>query len=326
MNTLHVTSSPHVLGKESTRSLMREVVIALMPALVGSIYLFGYRSLVLTAICVASCVIFEYGYCRFMKRESTTTDMSGVVTGILLAFNLPVTAPLWMPVVGAFFAIVIVKMLFGGIGQNVMNPALAARVFLAASWATEMTGWIKPVLNPAAWVTADAVTTATPLSALKSGVLPQTLNRTANMANQLLGARAGCLGETSALLLLAGGLYLLFRKVITWETPVGYILTVAVIAYFAPGGLDSTMSLFYNVFGGGLMLGALFMATDYVTSPLTGRGRLFYGVGCGLITMFIRKYGAFAEGVSYSILIMNVMVWFIDKATKPARFGGEVKA
>ena len=323
-NTFYVTSSPHVLGKDSTRSIMLDVVIALLPALLGSVYLFGYRSLVLTAISIISCVAFEMAFCSFMKRTPSAVDLSAVVTGILLAYNLPATAPLWMPVIGGFFAIVIVKMLFGGIGQNIMNPALVARVFLSASWAGEMTAWIKPVLNPAVWVSADAVSAATPLAAVKARALPQTLNRSANMMNQLLGARAGCLGETSALLLMAGGLYLLFKKVITWETPVGYILTVAVIAFIAPGGLDATMSAFYNVFGGGLILGAFFMATDYTTSPLTGRGRLIYGIGCGLITMFIRKYGSFAEGVSFSILVMNVLVWFIDKATKPARFGGEV--
>ncbi len=315
-----------MLGGESTRTIMRDVIIALLPALAGAAYIFGLRALVMVAISVASCIIFETFFCKLVKKNSTTMDLSAVVTGILLAYNLPVAAPLWIPVVGAFFAIIIVKMLFGGIGQNVMNPALAARAFLGASWAAEMTAWVKPVLNPAAWVNPDVVAAVTPLADIKAGVLPMTMNRGANMMNQILGARAGSLGETSAILLMAGGLYLIVRKVITWQTPAAFILTVAVISAIFPGALAMEMSVFYNVFGGGLFLGAFFMATDYATSPLTNKGRLIYGIGCGLITMFIRKFGSYAEGVSFSILIMNTLVWFIDKATEPKTFGGEVSA
>ena len=322
---LLVTSSPHVHTPLTTSALMKDVVIALLPTLCASIYIFGIRAGVQVAVSVLSCVGFEALFCRLRKWENTTFDLSAVVTGILLAFNLPVAAPLWLPVVGSFLAIFIVKMLFGGLGKNFVNPALIGRVFLANSWSSDMVCWTQPVLNPLAWTTAaDAITGATPLGVVKSGVLPEAYTHAGQLWNMLLGVHGGCLGETCALLLIAGGLYLLARGVITWHIPTAYLGTVALLSLlFPPEGMSALLYTFYNLTGGGLLLGAFFMATDYVTSPLTPKGRLLYGVGCGLLTVFIRRFGPAAEGVSFSILIMNLLVWFIDRATMPRRFGEE---
>ena len=317
---LTVSASPHMKAWETTRVLMLDVVIAMIPALVWAVYVFGFRVLSLTVISVAACVVFEFLTEKLLKKPVTLLDFSAVVTGILLAFNLPVSAPLWIPVLGAFFGIVIVKQLFGGIGKNVVNPALAARVFLFIAWPNEIKNFVAPASEKlsAFRVSVDAVATATPLASLKQGVSPD-----AKILDMLFGNTPGCLGEVSALLLLVGGLYLLVRKVITWHIPAAYLGTVAIITYIFP--LDKSVHawefMLAELLSGGLMLAAIFMATDYVTSPATKKGRVIYGIGCGLITVFIRYFGGYSEGVSFAILIMNLLVWFIDQFTRPRVFG-----
>ncbi|MCI8388538.1 MAG: RnfABCDGE type electron transport complex subunit D [Clostridiales bacterium] len=315
-----VTSSPHVRTDDTSRSIMVDVCIALMPALIWGIYVFGWRVLTIALISVVFAVGSEYLYEKLMKKPITILDFSAVVTGILLAMNLPVAVPLWMPAVGAVFAIIVVKQLFGGIGKNFVNPALAARVFLFA-WPAHMSAFTKP----GEWLSAisisapniDAVATATPLAALKNGAMPDT-----SLFDMIIGYEGGCIGEVSALLLTAGFIYLLVRKVITWKIPVCYIGTVLILTFlFAQNSLKIDFS-FAEIFSGGLFLGAIFMATDYSTSPLTEIGRIIYGIGCGLLTVFIRYFGGYPEGVSFSILIMNLLVWYIDRYTKPVKFGG----
>ncbi len=310
---LTVSSSPHIRSSESTKSIMLDVIIALIPALIVAILMFGMPAFAVTAVCVVSCVFFEWLYRKGMKKSCTIGDLSAVVTGLLLAYCLPAGAPLWIPVVGAFFAIIVVKQLYGGIGKNFVNPALAARAFLF-SWPVIMTTWVAP--NYVYGV--DVVTEATPMAFLHSEKLPEGIS----VMGTFLGTIGGSLGEISAAALLLGGAYLVFRKVITIRIPAAYILTVAVITFaFPEGGNDRLQWMLYNVCGGGLMLGAIFMATDYATSPTTAKGQLIYGIGCGLITVFIRYFGSYVEGVSYAILIMNILVWMIDSATQQRRFG-----
>jgi electron transport complex protein RnfD len=313
---LTVACSPHVHGPDDTRSIMLDVVIALIPAMIGGMYFFGLRSLCLIAVSVAACVIFEWAYRKLLHKDTTVGDCSAVVTGILLALVCPVTMPYWTMIIGDFFAIIVVKQLFGGIGTNFLNPALAGRAFLF-SYPVIMTTWVAPhtALNLIG-SNADAVTAATPMSSLHQGLLPS-----ASIMDCLIGNVGGSLGETSAVLLLAGGIYLLCRKVISARIPLAYIATVAVIAFLFPQGNDRLTWLGYQVFSGGLMLGAIFMATDYATSPVTKGGQIVYGIGCGLITMFIRYFGSYAEGVSYAILIMNIAATLLDKVGVPKRFG-----
>ena len=315
-----VTSSPHIKADDDTRSLMFDVLLALLPALCASVVIFGPRALVLTVIAMVACAVFETVYNKICNRPNTVGDLSCLVTGVLIAFNVPVSAPWWMVVLGALFGIVVVKMLFGGIGKNFMNPALGARAFMMASWAGLMTTWTAPYVKLPLIGTVeltDAISTATPLAAMKTGALPD-----ASLTELLLGQTGGVIGETSALALLAGGLFLLWRKVITINIPAAYILTVAVLTFLFPmGDVDRIQWMLSQVLSGGLMLGAIFMATDYVTSPVTPKGQIIFGVGCGLLTVFIRYFGGFPEGVSYSILIMNTLVWAIDKATHPRKFG-----
>ena len=320
---LIATSSPHIRAAENTRSIMLDVIIAMMPALVWAIVKFGFKALTLTAVSVIGCIVFEWGYRKIMKKPQSINDLSAVVTGILLAFVCPVTLPYWTILIGDFFAIVVVKQLFGGIGKNFINPALAGRAALLAGYASFMTTWIDPAQNTAPLFggAADVVTAATPMAYLKTGDLA-TLSSQYSVADMFLGNIGGSLGEISALLLIVGGVYLIWRKVISWQTPVAYIATVAVIALVFPkGGADNVQFMLYSIFGGGLMLGAFFMATDYTTSPVTKTGQLIFGIGCGLLTMFIRYFGSYNEGVCYSIMIMNLLVALIDKAVKPSRFG-----
>ena len=299
------SSSHHIRSDETTQKLMLDVIIALIPALAASIYYFGANAMILVLASVISAVVTEYLCQRAMKRPLTVTDLSAVVTGILLAFNLPAEAPWWIAIIGSAFAIAIVKQIFGGIGFNFLNPALGARAFLMASWPHHMTGgFIDPV--------TDAVSSATPLSLLKgtaSGQLP-------SLWDMLMGNIPGVIGETSSILLLAGGLYLIYRGTIKWIIPVFYIGTVAAIALVIDAG-----NLPYHILGGGLILGAFFMATDYATSPITDKGKVFYAVGAGILTMLIRKMGGYPEGVSYSILLMNILTPMIDKYVKPHVFG-----
>ena len=316
-----VTSSPHIKADDDTRSLMLDVLIALLPALCVAVYTFGPRALVLTVISMVACAVFETIYNKIVKHPNTIGDLSCFVTGALIAFNVPVAASWWMVVFGALFAIIIVKMLFGGLGKNFMNPALGERAFMMASWAGMMTTWTQPHASLPLFGTVtvtDAISTATPLASMKNGVLPEGTQ----LIDMFLGQTGGVIGETSAIALIIGGLYLLWRKVITINIPAAYILTVAVITFLFPmGDVSRVQWMLSQVLSGGLMLGAIFMATDYVTSPVTAKGQIIFGIGCGLLTVFIRYFGGLPEGVSYSILIMNTLVWAIDKATHPRKFG-----
>lgn len=318
---LTISSSPHAHSPVTTQTIMRDVLIALIPALLGSIYFFGFRSLLVTLVSAAACVFFEWGFCKVRKLHCKTYDLSAVVTGVLLAFVCPVTIPYWTIILGDFFAIVLVKMLFGGLGKNIVNPALAGRAFLF-SWPVLMSNWVKVGFDNAAGLlsTADAVTAATPMSAMHQGVLPEE-----SILDMFLGNIGGCIGETSALLLIIGFIYLLYRKVITARIPLAYIGTVAILAFLFPQGNDRIAWMAAQVFGGGLMLGAIFMATDYVTSPLTKLGQIVYGIGCGIITILIRYFGGYSEGVTYAILCMNACSVLLDKIGRPVKFGAPKK-
>ncbi|MBF4694856.1 RnfABCDGE type electron transport complex subunit D [Fusibacter ferrireducens] len=305
---LKVSSSPHIRSNDTTQKIMRDVAIALLPAAAYGVYNFGVNALIVLIVSVASAMLTEYAVQKIRKVPVTVTDFSAVVTGLLLGMNLPSTVPFWIPVVGSVFAIGIVKQAFGGLGHNWMNPALAARAMLVASWPVQMTTW--------AAVKADAVTTATPLGIIKEGLDVQL----PSMTEALMGNIGGCIGETSALLLLLGGAYLVYRQVISIRIPLIYIGTVAVLTFLL-GGFDLQYTLF-SVLAGGLILGAVFMATDYASSPITAKGQVIYAVGCGLLTTIIRLYGGYPEGVSYSILLMNVAAPLIDKYTQPRVFGG----
>lgn len=318
---LTISSSPHAHSPVTTQTIMRDVLIALIPAMLGSIYFFGFRSLLVTLVSAAACVFFEWGFCKIRKLHCKTYDLSAVVTGVLLAFVCPVTIPYWTIILGDFFAIVLVKMLFGGLGKNIVNPALAGRAFLF-SWPVLMSNWVKVGFSNAAGLlsTADAVTAATPMSAMHQGALPEE-----SILDMFLGNIGGCIGETSALLLIIGFIYLLYRKVITARIPLAYIGTVAILAFLFPQGNDRIAWMAAQVFGGGLMLGAIFMATDYVTSPLTKLGQIVYGIGCGIITILIRYFGGYSEGVTYAILCMNACSVLLDKIGRPVKFGAPKK-
>lgn len=319
---LTVSSSPHAHGSATTQTIMRDVLLALFPALIGSIYFFGFRALTVTAVSAAASVLFEWLYRKIMKLDNTVYDLSAVVTGVLLAFICPVTIPYWCIIIGDFFAIIVVKQLFGGIGQNFVNPALAARAFLF-SWPTTMSTWVKVGFENAASIVggnADIVTSATPLAPMHQGQLPD-----ASLLELFLGKVGGSLGETSALLLLIGFAYLLVRKVISARIPVAYIGTVALLALLFPQGNDRLLWMGAQVLSGGLILGACFMATDFVTSPVTKRGQILFGVGCGILTVVIRYFGGYNEGVSFAILVMNCCVVLMDKIGRPRRFGAGKK-
>ena len=317
-NKLIVSPSPHVQSSQSTASIMRDVVIALIPALVVSVVVFGLNVLFVTALAVASCVLFEYLIQKFVvKGACTICNWSAVVTGVLLAFNLPATIPWWIVVIGAFVAIAVAKMTFGGLGKNPFNPALVGRVFLLIAYPVQMTTF-PAVENPA----LDALSGATPLAAVKfgadAGIVP--------VENLLLGMMPGSLGEVAAFALLAGFVYLLVRKVISWHIPVTVLGTMAVFAFVVAltrGGDAALMWQFplFHILAGGAMLGAIFMATDYATSPMTVKGQVIFAVGIGVITMCIRLWGAYPEGMSFAILIMNACVPLINKYVKPKRFG-----
>ncbi|MDI3522181.1 MAG: H+/Na+-translocating ferredoxin:NAD+ oxidoreductase subunit [Bacillota bacterium] len=310
LEKLVVASSPHIRAEETVDKLMWQVLVALLPAAVVSVYFFGFRSLVLMAVGVASAVLTEALVQKALGKEVTVADGSAAVTGLLLAFNVPADAPWWLVAIGAAFAIAVVKQTFGGLGANFVNPALAARAFMLAAWPQHMTGKFP--------VPLDSVTAATPLAILKgtaAGTLPSHLDL-------FIGNVGGVLGETSALALLVGGVYLIWQKVIDWRTPVSFIGTVALLTWVfgGKGGLLTGDPL-YHVLAGGLILGAFFMATDYVTSPITPKGRLIFGIGCGFITVLIRLWGGYPEGVSYSILLMNLVVPFIDRWAVPRVYG-----
>lgn len=307
---MNVSASPHVRSKETTSSIMLDVIIALIPAAAFGVYNFGFRALAIILITIATCVLSEYIYEKCMHKKSTILDLSAVVTGLLLAMNLPSTVPYWLPVIGGVFAIIIVKQLFGGVGQNFMNPALAARCFLMIAFAARMTTF-----------TYDAVTGPTPLALLKQ-------SKSVDVLNMFVGNIAGTIGETSAIALIFGGLYLVCKRVISLRIPLSYIGTFAVFiilyAYFNGRGFDGQFIL-AHLCGGGLMLGAIFMATDYATSPITIKGQIVYGIILGLLTGLFRCFGGSAEGVSFAIIFSNLLVPIIEKYTKPVPFGHEKK-
>lgn len=314
---LTISSSPHAHSPITTQTIMRDVLIALAPALLGSIYFFGFRALTVTLVSVCACVFFEWAYCKLTHKHCKIYDLSACVTGVLLAYVCPVTIPYWTIILGDLFAIVLVKMLFGGLGHNIVNPALAGRAFLF-SWPVLMSTWVKVGFENAAGLisSADAVTAATPLANMHQGLMPD-----ASIADLFFGNVGGCLGETSALLLLIGFVYLLYRNVITARIPLAYMGTVAVLAFLFPLGNDRIAWTAAQLFGGGLMLGAIFMATDYVTSPVTRLGQIVYGIGCGVLTILIRYFGGYNEGVSYAILVMNCCVVLLDRIGRPVKFG-----
>ena len=316
-NKLLVAPAPHVQTAQSTAKIMRDVVIALMPALVVSTVVFGWDVLRVVALSVASCVVFEYLIQKFLFRGPLTiSNWSAVVTGVLLAFNLPASIPWWIVVIGAFVAIAVAKMTFGGLGKNPFNPALVGRVFLLIAYPVQMTTFPLPVNG------SFALSGATPLAAVKHGAAADVLGT----QELLLGNMPGSLGEVAALALLAGFVYLLWRRVITWHIPVTVLVTMALFAFvvaLARGESGAALWQFplFHVLAGGALLGAIFMATDYSTSPMTVRGGVIFAVGIGLITMLIRLWGAYPEGMSFAILIMNSCVPLINKYVKPKRFG-----
>ena len=304
-----VSGTPHVRSKESIQSIMRDVIIALVPATAAGIYYFGMNALVLVIAAIVSAVAFEALCQKVMKKPVTVSDLSAVVTGLLLAMNLPAAAPIWVAIVGSAFAIIFGKQLFGGLGQNFINPALAGRAFLLASYPTEMTTWSVPN----GLEVADAATYATPLAQLKAG------NLEASLGELMLGQCGGTIGETCAIALIIGGVYLLYKHVISWKIPVIYIATVAIL--FAVIGRQGVRMPLQEIMAGGVMLGGIFMATDYASSPVTPKGQIIFAVGAGLITYLIRTFGGYPEGVSYSILIMNCAVPLIERFTEPTIFG-----
>ena len=326
-NKLIVSLSPHVHGGDSVQKNMYGVLIALIPAFLVSLYFFGLGALIVTATSVAACLFFEWAIGKYLLKKPTTTicDGSAIITGVLLAFNLPSNLPVWIIILGALFAIGVGKMSFGGLGCNPFNPALAGRVFLLLSFPVQMTSW--PVVGQLTAYT-DATTGATPLALMKQAIYGNTdaLSQIPDALSLLIGQNGGCLGEVSALALLIGLAYMLWKKIITWHIPVSIIATVFVfsglmhlanpVAYASP---------FVHLFTGGLMLGAIFMATDYVTSPMTHKGMIIYGVAIGFLTVVIRLFGAYPEGMSFAIFIMNAFTPLINTYCKPKRFGEVVK-
>lgn len=316
---LKVSSSPHVRVNHTTQSIMLDVTIALMPAMLAGIYFFGLNALIVTLVSVTTCVFFEWGWQKIFKRPVTIFDLSAVVTGLLLAFNLPPNIPLYVVVVGAFVAIILAKQVFGGIGQNFINPALAARAFLLAAYPQATTSFSLPKAALLG-TSVDATSGATPLALLKSGMI----EGLPSLSDALLGNIGGCIGEVSALAILLGAAYLVYKRVIKLHIPLAYIGTIFVITWLF-GGKGIYLS-FYSLFLGGIMLGAFFMATDYTSSPMTTKGQIIFAVGAGIIAAVIRLFGGYPEGVSYSILIMNLAVPLIDRTIKIKRFGGGKRA
>ena len=329
MNRLNVSVSPHIHKGSSTATIMRDVLIALLPALIASVLIFGYRAALVTAVCVASCVLSEWLFEKALKRPSTIGDLSACVTGMLLAFSLPAGIPLWQAALGSVVAIIVIKQLFGGIGRNFANPAVTARIVMFLAFSGTMSAWtfpegLFPAVNAVSSATADGmsaatsvvdgISSATPLAALSSGAAGATLP---SLPDMLLGLRAGCIGETSAVALILGGVYLLARRIISWHAPAAFIGVVLALSLAL--GYDAP----YQLLSGGLLLGAIFMATDYSTTPITKTGKLVFGAGCGLITALIRFYGSYPEGVSFAILLMNIATPYIDRGFVRKTIGGK---
>ncbi|HPE77715.1 MAG TPA: RnfABCDGE type electron transport complex subunit D, partial [Draconibacterium sp.] len=324
-NILTVSPSPHIHSGDSTQKIMYRVVYAMIPALAWSVFVFGLDALRVTLIAVVACLAFEYLIQKYLlKIKPVITDGSALITGILLAFNVPSNLPWWIIVIGSLAAVGIAKLSFGGLGNNIFNPALVGRVFMLISFPVQMTSW--PV-NARSGI--DAITSATPLSIIKEGIsngtpISEITQKLPTTFDMLLGNIGGSLGEISALLLILGGLYMLWKKVITWHIPVSVIATVAIFAtIFWIVNPATYINPLYHILSGGLMLGAIFMATDMVTSPMNPKGQIIYGVGIGLITISIRMFGAYPEGISFAILIMNAVTPLINTYVKPKRFGGK---
>ena len=320
MKKLLVSASPHIHSPETTTGVMGDVLISLLPALVMAVVWFGSRALVLTAVCIGAAVLAEWLSRSVMKRPNTLGDLSAVVTGLILALNLPASLPLWMAAIGSVVAIVVVKQMFGGIGQNFVNPAMTARISLMVSFPTAMARWTAPLVS--AW-SADAVTTATPMASLAASSGGNLSADLPSLWQMLIGYHGGSMGEVCSLALLVGGVYLILRRVISPIIPAAYIGTVAVWMLLA--GHGDLRFVAYELLGGGLLLGAFFMATDYATSPITAKGKWIFGIGCGIITSVIRLYGSLPEGVSFSIILMNILVPHIERLTLPRAFGAEKK-
>ncbi len=326
-----ISASPHIHSDRTSKKLMYDVVIALIPTFLVSLYVFGIGALVVTAVAVASCLLFEYIIQKFLlKTEVTITDGSAIITGILLAFNLPSGLPIWMIVVGSLVAIGVAKMSFGGLGFNIFNPALVGRVFLLVSFPVQMTMWPTAVENNTKIV--DAISGATPLGIIKEGLqFGETMSeigaKIPSVLDMFLGITGGSLGEMSALAILLGGIYLIFRKVITWHIPVTMLVTIAVMTgIFWLINPEQYASPLIHILSGGALLGAFFMATDLVTSPMTKKGMVIFAIGIAIITIVIRLYGAYPEGISFAILIMNAFVPLINTYFKPRRFGSKIKS
>ena len=314
-DNLIVSASPHLVTAMDTQKTMLMVLIALVPSLLVSTYVFGFRVLILTAVCIAASMFFEWAWNKLMKRKQTVCDLSAALTGTLIAFNLPSGVPYWIAIVGCFVAIIVVKQLFGGIGKNLVNPAITARIVLFISFATEMTTWPLPRMNQ----TADVLTGPTPLGVIhEGGQLPTNME-------MFLGYIGGSMGEVSAIALIIGGLFLVWKKIISPIIPccfIGTVFVFALIYYSATGNGDALQMAVFHILAGGVMLGAIFMATDYVTSPLLPAGKVVFGIGCGVITMLIRLFGQYPEGVSFSILIMNCLTPLIDTFFQKRMYGG----
>lgn len=304
MNNMIVSVNPHIYAKDTTQTIMRDVLIALFPAVIASIVFFGVKALLVEVVCVATAMLCEWAFEKITKKPCTVMDLSAAVTGLILALNLPVDIPVWQAMFGSFVAVIVVKQFFGGIGQNFANPAITARVIMLVAFSGAMTSWAVPAF-------ADATSAATPLAVIAGGE-----GQLPSLLQMFLGARGGSMGETSCLALLIGGAYLIYRRVISWHTPVAFMGTVLVCT-----ALLGQQPL-YQVMAGGLFLGAIFMATDYTTSPPTPAGKLIFGVGCGLITVLIRVWGNYPEGVSFSILLMNILNPYISDWTRTKPFGG----
>jgi electron transport complex protein RnfD len=304
-----VTSSPHIRGKRNTQQIMRDVVIALLPALIAGTIIFGMRALLVTLVCVAAAAAAEWACGMVLYHRNTVKDLSSVVTGLLLALTLPATVPYWVAAVGSIFAIVVVKGLCGGLGKNVFNPALGARAFLVLLWPVYMVRFVAPGA-------VDGVASATPLHHMVMPALPEE-----SLGQMFMGNIGGCIGEVCTLALLIGGAYLLYKGVISFRIPAAYLGTVAVLTLIFFKGDNAVLWMLYSLLGGGVVLGALFMATDYATSPVTPKGQIIYGIGCGVFTVIFRYFGLFPEGVTYAILLMNACSWAIDRYCAPRRFG-----
>ena len=310
-----VTSSPHIRGKRNTQQIMLDVVLALIPALLAGTIIFGMRALIVAMVCIAAAVVAEWVCGMILYHRNTVKDVSSVVTGFLLALTLPATVPYWLAAVGSVFAIVVVKGFGGGLGKNVFNPALGARAFMMLFWPVHLVRYIAPG-------TVDGVASATPLHHMVMPALPEE-----SIGQMFMGNIGGCIGEVCTLALLIGGIYLMVKGVISARIPVSYLGTVAVLTLVFSKGDNAFLWMLYSLLGGGVVLGALFMATDYATSPVTPKGQIIYGIGCGVLTVIFRYFGLFPEGVTYAILLMNACAWAIDRYSAPRRFGtkkGEV--